>query len=291
MRRFAMFGLVVLWACISTAQSRKPVFTSFDYPGSIDTEATAINASGEIVGRYVTFDGANYHFHGFLLAKDQFQPIDFPNSIYTDVTYINPRGEIVGSYDSADGKEHGFVLRDGQFTSFDYPGAVGTDGFGIDPNGVVVGTWWDQAQNHGYLLDNQGKFTPFDIPGFQTMPTQITSGRVIGFYTKDWTNIHGFDVKNGFFKSIDFPAYGVFPACQATYLSGLSPEGDIVGGCIRGFLDESGWLVKNGEYVPINYPNSVSTYANGINPQGQIVGRYSTNDGQFNHGFLLTWQP
>ncbi len=293
MRRFAVLCFVVLWAFTSAAQSkRNPVFTSFDYPGSINTEATGIAPSGEIVGRYVNFDGTNYSFHGFLLASDQFQSIDYPESVYTDVTYISPRREIVGTYDSADGKEHGFVLREGKFTSIDYPGAVGTTGFGISPSGEIVGTWWDEAfQNHGYMLDKQGKFTLIDVPGYGTMLTQITSGRIIGDYSTDWTVVHGFVIKNGFFQTIDFPAYGAFPACQINYVSGLNPEGEIVGGCIRGFLDESGWLVKNGEYVPINYPGSVSTYANGINPQGQIVGRYSKNDGQFNHGFLLTWQP
>jgi hypothetical protein len=191
-----------------------------------------------------------------------------------------------------DAQEHGYTLRDGTFTSIDFPGAVGTDGDGIGPNGEVVGQWFDQAgQAHGYVLDKQGKFTQVDVPGYQTLVTQITSGRMIGDYTKDFTTVHGFVVKNGKFQSIDFPAYGVFPACQTSFVSGLNPEGDIVGGCIRGFLDENGWLVKDGEYVPINYPNSLSTYANGINPQGQIVGRYSINDGHFNHGFLLTWQP
>src|ERR1700757_688436 len=103
MKRIASLCLVVLWACISTAQTpKKPVFTSFDYPGSVDTEATAITPSGEIVGRYFTFDGTNFHEHGFLLTNGQFQPIDFPDSIDTDVTYINPRGEIVGVYDLAD---------------------------------------------------------------------------------------------------------------------------------------------------------------------------------------------
>lgn len=293
MRKFAVLCFVALWVCAGTAQSKKnPVFTSFDYPGAINTEATGIAPSGEIVGRYVDFDGTNYRAHGFLLANGEFLPIDFPDSVYTDVTYISPRGEIVGTYDSADGNEHGFVLRQGKFTSIDFPGAVGTTGYGISPNGEIVGTWWDEAfQNHGYLLDKQGKFIPMDVPGYSTLVTQIASGRIIGDYTSDFVTVHGYVIKNGFFQTIDFPAYGAFPACQATFLSGLNPEGDIVGGCIRGFLDESGWLVTNGEYIPINYPDSVSTYANGINPQGQIVGRYSTNDGQFNHGFLLTWQP
>jgi hypothetical protein len=293
MKRIASLCFVVLWACISTAQTpKKPVFTSFDYPGAVDTEGTAITPSGEIVGRYFTFDGTNFHEHGFLLTNGQFQPIDFPGAIFTDVTYINPRGQIVGAYALADGKSHGYILRDGTFTSIDFPGAAGTFAGGIGPNGEVVGAWFDQAgQNHGFVLDKQGKFTQVDVPGYQTLVTQISSGRMIGDYTKDFTIVHGFVVKNGNFQSIDFPAFGVFPACQTSFVSGLNPEGDIVGGCIRNFLDENGWLVKDGEYVPINYPNSLSTYANGINPQGQIVGRYSINDGLFDHGFLLTWQP
>ena len=292
MRKLAMVCFVILWACLCSAQNKKtPVFTSFDYPGSVDTEATGINASGDIVGRYYTFDGTNYFGHGFLFTNGQFQPIDFPDSIYTDVTYISSRGEIVGSYNSADGVQHGFVLRNGAFTTIDYPDATGTAGFGIGPNGEVVGTWWDQVQNHGYIMDNQGRFTLFDYPGLQTLPTVITAGRITGFYTGDnWATVHGFVVKNGKFQTIDFPAIGTYPACETTYLSGLNPQGDMVGGCIRS-NSESAWLVKDGEFVPISYPGSLTNYANGINPQGQIVGRYMTNDGHFNHGFLLTWKP
>jgi hypothetical protein len=50
-------------------------FASIDVPGSIGTEARAINSNGDIVGTYV--DSA-FKEHGFLLHAGAFTPLDFP---------------------------------------------------------------------------------------------------------------------------------------------------------------------------------------------------------------------
>ncbi len=118
--------------CISILAhaSDSETFTSFDFPGAIDTEGTGITPSGVIVGRYTSADGKA---HGFLMGGgSSFASIDFPGAISTDTTWINSRDEIVGSYDGPDGT-HGYLLSKRQFTQIDYPGALATRAFGIGP--------------------------------------------------------------------------------------------------------------------------------------------------------------
>jgi hypothetical protein len=85
---------VLLWLSGLAYAGSTPGFSSFDFPGAIDTQATAITPSGNIVGRYTSSDGKQ---HGFLLASGKFRSIDFPGATATDVTWINPRGQIVGA--------------------------------------------------------------------------------------------------------------------------------------------------------------------------------------------------
>jgi uncharacterized membrane protein len=67
--------------------------------------------------------------------------------------------------------------------------------------------------------------------------------------------------------------------------------GDIVGiywDATRGGY--SGFLQRNGEFTPINFPGALHTDARSINPAGDIVGRYVLpgETGPLMHGYLLT---
>jgi len=259
---------------LASAQSN---LTSFDYPGATNTQATGITPSGDIVGRYISADGAH---HGFLLARGKFKPINFPGATLTDVNWIDPRGQIVGDYLDASGKGHGFLLMAGAFTTIDYPNAMWTDVFGIGANGDVIGIYGDSLGNiHGYLF-RKANFTTIDVPGANgSLPTMIAAGRIVGGYSSS-TGTHGFSLKNGAFQTIDCPG------ATYTFLSGIDPQGQMVGG--YGTFDgrNHGALVKNGNCIAVDIGPGTQTYANAINPQGDIVGYYTGTDGIF-HGFLL----
>jgi hypothetical protein len=67
-----LFMAAVSWSpCSAFAQT----FKSFDFPGAVNTQATAINPSGEIVGRYFNADGSQ---HGFVFRHGMFASIDYP---------------------------------------------------------------------------------------------------------------------------------------------------------------------------------------------------------------------
>lgn len=102
-RAIASLLALGLLSCVSTlapaqgcpAHGSSAVFTSFDFPGATDTEATAVTASGDIAGRYTKSDGV---LHGFLLRQGLFSSIDFPGATLTDANWMNANGDVVGTY-------------------------------------------------------------------------------------------------------------------------------------------------------------------------------------------------
>lgn len=274
-----LVSLMVLFCMVSLVPSAEAQakFTSLDVPGAVNTQATGITPSGDIVGRYTSPDGVQ---HGFLLSGGKFRPIDFPGSSSTDVTWINARGQIVGDYIASDGRQHGFLLSAGKFTSIDYPNAQFTVAFGIGATGAIVGIQGDNAGTlHGFLLKS-GSFSSIDFPGATgTLPTMISAGRIVGGYFSS-TGVHGFSLIQGVFQTIDCPG------ATFTFLSGVDPQGRMVGG--YGTLDGSnhGALISDGNCIPVDIPGGTNAYANALDPQGDIVGRYTGADGVV-HGDLL----
>lgn len=266
---------------LAVANKKGKDFVSFDFPlaGVTDTEATAITPSGTIVGRYFTPDGRG---HGFQLTDGQFHSIDIPGATFsTDVTWINARGDIVGSYDSG-GKTHAYVLGRGQLTTIDYPGAQLTLGFGISNAGEVVGTEFTDNffTAHGYLFRN-GAFILIDVPNAQaTWPTMLESRRIVGTYFGPDSLFHGFLLRGGQFTTIDFPN------STFTWITGINPQGDIVGFYNDGAGQQHGFVLRRGSFISIDIPGAIATEANGIDPQDDVVGRYVTADGH-THGYFL----
>lgn len=77
------------------------------------------------------------------------------------------------------------------------------------------------------------------------------------------------------FVSIDVPC----AACpggvaRRTALSGINPQGDIVGVYTDAVGKQHGFLLSNGQFTTIDFPGAVTTIARGIGPGGDIVGEY-----------------
>jgi uncharacterized membrane protein len=254
-------------------------FISFDFPGAIDTQATAITPTGEIVGRYTSADGMQ---HGFLLRAGQFTSIDFPDATLTDVSWINPNGQIVGGYHGPDNIMHGFLLSGGQFTTIDCPGAQSTVAYGISSTGDIVGVETDAAGVlHGFLLRG-GNFSVIDFPGaMSTLPTMIIGRHVVGGYFDSNFAAHGFLLYNHNFQTIDCPD------STSVFLSGLNLQGEMTGEVTMSDGIQHGLLVSGGKCIVVDVPGSLpgSNYANGLNSTGDMVGRYATSDGVM-HAYL-----
>lgn len=85
------------------------VFTPFNAPSSVATQAWDMNPNGTIVGLFV--DGTETNStHGFVLDRGEFSTIDYPGSAYTDVFGINASGDIVGKFRATpNGSPHGYL--------------------------------------------------------------------------------------------------------------------------------------------------------------------------------------
>jgi hypothetical protein len=268
-----LFMAAVTWSpCRAFAQ-----FTPIDYPGASNTQATAINFSREIVGRYLNADGSQ---HGFMLINGKFTSIDYPGAVFTDVTWVNDAGNIVGAYQLPSSNDyHGFLLSGGQFNPIDYAGLASTYVNGISRTGLIVGVGGDASNFIGFLLKN-GKFSPVAFPGSginSQEPTMVEEGPIVGGYNDDY-GPHGYLLVGTCFKTINCPG------TTGTYLSAIDEFGRMAGDEI--FDDhQHGLLIYGGSCHAVDYPDSVSTYVNGINRLGDIVGRYLDTHGN-THGFI-----
>lgn len=78
------------------------------------------------------------------------------------------------------------------------------------------------------------------------------------------------------FVSIDVPC----SACpggiaRRTAIGGINPAGDIVGVYTDAVGGQHGFLLSNGQFTTLDFPDAISTSARGISPTGDIVGSYT----------------
>jgi uncharacterized membrane protein len=129
--------------------------TTFDAPGSVSTEPTAIDQKGHIAGNYTAADGG----HGFLRKPNgQIETFDPFESVKTIVVAMNQKGQITGYYATTDGVYHGFLReKNGEIEAFDAPCGANCGIFPEDINdlGEIVGYYQDaNSVLHGFIRSN-----------------------------------------------------------------------------------------------------------------------------------------
>jgi uncharacterized membrane protein len=285
------------FALANRAQASAPAFTTLDYPGAVATLAVDINASGQVVGRFVDPTGT---YRGFLLSAGTFTAIDLPGASATRPRGINLNGDIVGHYVSQGQQEHGFLLRGGVFTAIDFPSADGTTASGINDNGDIAGYYVDgKDRTHGFVLV-AGRFTSIDYPGaiFTEAWKINNSGQLAGRYVGSDGNHHLYRLTNGIFESFDYPGAVETAPAGYSHAGGLNNFGDIVNTYASGtpygnlanhntYGNVHGLLMSGSVFTSIDPPGAVETVACGINDSRQVVGVYTDVNGRW-HGYLLT---
>jgi uncharacterized membrane protein len=170
--------------------------------GSYSTIATAVNASGSVIG-YFTGGGGNGDTTSFELHPDGYwfefrlppeQAGGLAGSLgATLAESSNASGVIAGWYrvcsssPCGPGITGGFLRStQGAFTLFNPPGLIVTSPapetfLAINDDGVVTGSYTDAGlAQHGFVLDVDGVITSFDPPqGMQTTATSINDSGVI----------------------------------------------------------------------------------------------------------------
>ena len=192
---------------------------------------------------------------------------------------INRWNTVVGTGKLADGSIVGFVrYSNGGVTTYKFPNASQTHFSKRNASGVSVG---DVDFNHGLIVTGSSA-TTIDYPGGpQTILTGINKwDSMVGAYQynddadfgPEWT---GFKMwKNGSFT----PIYGP-PGALNTNPNSISDTGIVVGSYVSGsdavpFAPDPrhGFVLANGVYKTLDYPNAFRTFLNDINSAGVIVG-------------------
>lgn len=291
---FRFLAICTIGVAFASSIARAQSFKQVDVPfaGAILTElAGGPNPQGTSVG---IWEDSGFVVHGFTLtAKGVFTSFDAPGSIFTELSFISPTGVIVGLDLDSTSVSHGFILNGGKYTTVDVPGAAGTALSGISPSGEISGfTCTDSACGntglanieHSFVRSKEGVFTIFDPPGAisSNASTVNPSGEVVGAYTDNAGNGHGYLFSHGTFTTVDFPG-AIF-----TFIGGGNPEGDVAGE----YLDAAGvghaFLLSKGVFTSFDPPGTVFFSGGfGINPAGVIVGAFEDSSRAI-HGYVRT---
>lgn len=208
-------------------------FTSENYPGSAQTQVTAINTAGNTAGFYI--DTAGF-VHGFTDTAGTFATVDAPGTAFNQLLSWNDEGQVAG-YSSTDPTgmtlQRAFILKSGTYTYLTqyFPAGTGNaQATGVNNSGVACGFYVDSAGvNHGFLLNN-GVLTTLNYPGstFTQALGLNNSNQVVGTFTDAQGNGHGFlyNIQYGIYQQIDDPL-AVPPS--GTVANGINNAGDIVG--------------------------------------------------------------
>lgn len=316
-------GAIVIGAAVSLCAGSAIAATiiTFDVPGATDTEPSAINDNGEIVG---FFEPQNI---SFLREPDgTISTFKVGGSAITSAAGINDKVQITGTSSKEDpncflrkgngkavsctplsqreafgnainvhgtvagecfdGNNHGFLFDGEGSTVFDAPGAITTNARSINANGFVTGVWIDAAQvGHGFVRDAGGTVTEFDVPGStRTDGRGINDlGTVVGFYIAADDNEHSFVRDSGGGITVFDPAGAV-----GSDASGVNKRGVVAGAWIDQVGATHGYVRRaNGTVKSFDVPGAVSTAPAAINSSGEIAGFFVDASGQF-HGFLRT---
>ena len=238
----------------------KGTYQELRVPGSTDTEPSAINNLGDIVGSYRDAAG---QVHGFLYRGGQFFTIDVPGSSTTVAVDITLDGTIAGNFDS-----HGYILRDQAFETVDAPGGFETSVTAINDLGVVTGLALEPDQfdgrNVGFVRNADGTFE-------RVVPDGATSDLVADINNRQVLLVNA---DQGQFLRIDGAYQPIQPCRPFETTFRITDREDRVGnrqepslGLFVGFL-QSG--TRSTTYL---FPNSIDTQLRDVNESGTAVGQ------------------
>lgn len=161
-------------------------FTKIQAPGAARTSVSAVNNSGQVVGRYSNYETfREFDSYGFMYQGGAFNAVNVPNprNAGTFPIDINNSGTIAGWYD--------WGVED--FFGFSYDGNTYNDIYagwetfvtGITGNGDIAGFYQPEVdRNSGFIYDGTN-IKDFTYPGaYDTYISGVSdSGMILGSYT------------------------------------------------------------------------------------------------------------
>ncbi len=200
------------------------VFTTYDFPGSVNTFFYALDNTGKAAGHYKDIDGL---YHGVILEGGELRQYDFPGAAETHIYGISDEtGALSGNIVDAAGTTHAFS---GELI-VTFPGAVNTYGDFVNAAGAVVGSYIDaDGMFHGFIRNPDGSFTTIDLPEMPNLKflfvNTITDFGAVGFRAKAAN-----DILRSYILMPDGTLYEVrIPGSVITVVRNVNQDGSIVG--------------------------------------------------------------
>ena len=200
------------------------IFTTYDFPGSVNTFFYALDNTGKAAGHYKDIDGV---YHGVILEGGELRQYDFPGAAETHIYGISDEtGDLSGNIVDEAGSTHAFS---GELI-ITFPGAVNTYGDFVNAAGAVVGSYIDaDGMFHGFMRDPDGNFTTIDLPEMPDLQflfvNTITDAGVVGFRAKAAN-----DILRSYILTPDGTLYEVrIPGSAITVVRNVNQDGSIVG--------------------------------------------------------------
>ena len=200
------------------------VFTTYDFPDSVNTYFYALDNAGKAAGHYKDIDGL---YHGVIMEDGELTQYDFPGAAETHIYGLSDEtGALSGNIVDAAGVTHAFS---GELT-ITFPGAVNTYGDFVNAAGAVVGSYVDaDGMFHGFMRHPDGSFTTIDVPGMPNLDflfvNTITDSGVIGFRAKAVD-----DILRSYILMPDGTLYEVrIPESVSTVVRNVNQDRSIIG--------------------------------------------------------------
>jgi len=270
---------VMFQICATPARSQE-ITDLGTLAGGWSSQATGINAGGQVVGFSSTADGTT---HAFLYAYGTMTDLGTLGSNSSFAYGINASGEVVGTVEDADFSQSAFVYSGGVMTALGtLAGGTGSYGAAINDSGQVAGYAPMPGAIWYPILYSDGVVTNVDtIGGTQAAATGINaSGQVVGWVANADGVIHAFLYTGG--SMIDLGAYGT-----ESVAFGMNASGQVVGYFVPGVYRHA-FLYSNGVMTDLGAPlPALESYAFGINASGQIAGALQM-DGSTQHAALYS---
>lgn len=228
-------------------------FVNENFPGSAQTQVTAINGHDVTVGFWSAMNNANQMNDntGFYYRDGAFHRVAFPtgnnaNPPVNQLLGVNDYDNAVGFYTDAAGNNHGYEYNIDRHTfhTITVSRATSTTATAINDNGDIAGFFAGSAgATEGFLLTAHGTLTTLAYPGAATTQALGVNDHreVVGFYqvgTGNAAQTHGFTwTAAGGFKQVDDPA-----GAGTTTVNGVNDAGALVGFYVDGAGNTDGML-------------------------------------------------
>ena len=242
---------------------------SFLYKDGLPVFLNRTNNQGVTVGAF--------GFGGILLKDGRYTLFPLPgDNIQTpQVSDINDGGHIVGEYFTQAGAV-GYLLKNGAITVLQVPGAGRTTPQGLNNGDVVVGTVQVAPNKSEAFIYRRGEFTRLAVPGaiFVNLWDINDAGDAVGEVTTSTSptfDTYPFLYRNGVITPLP-----VIPGAGNTRVFSINNRGEMTGMLLTTNqpIQQTGFILRNGQFEMFRILGSVSFVPFGINDKGDITGTY-----------------